>query len=135
MSPVNVALLLIRIASSLAFLYHGSGILFGAFGGAGPQGFAAFTHLPLTIVYLVGLAQIAGGVAVLLGVFTRVGAACLIVIMLGAIFMVHLEHGFDVGRNGFEYALTQLLIALALVIAGPGSYSLASHLPAPLRNL
>ena len=37
---VNAALLSIRIASALAFLYHGSAILFGAFGGPGPEKFA-----------------------------------------------------------------------------------------------
>jgi hypothetical protein len=32
-AQVNAALLILRIASALAFLYHGSAILFGAFGG------------------------------------------------------------------------------------------------------
>ena len=49
----NTALLLIRIAGSLPFLYHGSAILFGAFGGPGPQKFAAFMHAPAIIGYLV----------------------------------------------------------------------------------
>lgn len=112
MSQINAALLLIRIASGLAFLYHGSAILFGAFGGPGPQGFAAFTHMPLGVAYLVGFAQLAGGIAVLIGLLTRLGAICIIVVMLSAIFLVHLPHGFDIGKSGFEYALTQLLIAV-----------------------
>ena len=37
----NLALLILRVACSLPVLYHGSAILFGAFGGPGPQGFAA----------------------------------------------------------------------------------------------
>lgn len=40
-AQVNAALLILRIASALVFLYHGSAILFDAFGGPGPQGFAA----------------------------------------------------------------------------------------------
>ena len=36
-AQVNAALLILRIASALAFLYHGSAILFGAFGGPGPH--------------------------------------------------------------------------------------------------
>jgi hypothetical protein len=56
-AQVNAALLILRIASALAFLYHGSAILFGAFGGPGPQKFAAFLHLPVVIGYLVGLGQ------------------------------------------------------------------------------
>jgi hypothetical protein len=49
----------------------------------------------------------------LLGILVRLAAACLIVVMLGAIFLVHLPNGFDVGKGGLEYALTQLLIVLA----------------------
>lgn len=125
---VDAALLLIRIASGLAFIYHGSAILFGAFGGPGLQGFSAFTHTPVAVAFLVGLAQLAGGIAILLGVFTRLGAACVAIVMLGAIVMVHLPNGFDITKNGLEYALTQLLIAVALMISGAGTYSLGSYM-------
>ena len=131
----SFALLVIRIAAGLAFLYHGSAILFGAFGGPGPQGFAAFLHAPAIVGYLIGLAQFAGALAILTGLFIRVGATCIIFVMLGAIFLVHLPHGFDVTKGGIEYALTQLLIALALLIAGGGAYSLSSLLPEGLRKL
>ncbi len=134
-AQINTALLLLRIASASVFLYHGSTILFGAMGGPGPQRFAGFLHLPVIVGYLVGLAQFAGGLAVLSGVMIRIGAACIIVVMLGAIFLVHLPHGFDLSRNGYEYALTQLLVALSLLIAGGGAYSLAAWLPRPLRRL
>ena len=63
------------------------------------------------------------------------GAAALIIVMLGAIFLVHLPHGFDVSKGGMEYALTQLLVALALILAGPGAYSLVLRLPPALRKL
>src|SRR5207248_9904867 len=68
------------------------------------------------------------------GALIRLGAACIIVVMLGAIFLVHLPHGFDVTKGGIEYALTQLLIALALLITGAGAYSLAPRLPPPLQK-
>lgn len=122
---LDLALLLIRIASALPFLYHGSAILFGVFGGPGPRQFAAMLHAPALIGYLVGLAQICGGLAVLTGILIRAGAVCLIIVMLGAIFLVHLAHGFDVGKGGMEYALTQLLIAAALFLAGAGAFSLS----------
>jgi len=134
-SHVDAALLLIRIAATLAFLYHGGGILFGAFGGPGPVQFAAFLHAPVAVGYLVGLAQVAGGLAILTGILIRVGSACVIVVMLGAIFLVHLAHGFDINKGGLEYALTQLLIGLALLLTGAGRYSLAAALPASLRKL
>ena len=131
----SLALLLIRIAAGLVFLYHGSAILFGAFGGPGPQGFAAFMHAPAIVGYLVGLAQFGGGLTILTGFLVRIGAVCIIIVMLGAIFLVHLPHGFDISKQGIEYALTQLLIALALLIAGGGTYSLGSLLPEGLRKL
>jgi putative oxidoreductase len=134
-AQMNIALLLIRIASALAFLYHGSAILFGAFGGPGPHGFAAFMHAPDLVGYLVGLAQVVGGIAILTGILIRVGAACVIIVMLGAIFLVHLPHGFNISNGGIEYALTLLLIALALLITGAGEYSLAGSLPPALRKL
>src|SRR5580700_2384374 len=131
----SIALLIVRIATALPFLYHGSAILFGAFGGPGPHNFAAFMKAPDIIGYLVGLAQFAGGLAILLGALLRVGAVCVIIVMLGAIFMVHLPHGYDIGHGGLEYALTEMLLALGLLLAGPGKYSLASVLPRPLQKL
>src|SRR3954469_25247895 len=122
---LDIALLLLRVACALVFLYHGSGILFGAFGGPGPQGFAAYKHWPVIMGYLVGAAQVGGALAVLLGLFFRIGTACLVVIMLGAIFTVHLPYGFDVSKGGYEFALTELLIAIALFLSGPGRYSVA----------
>lgn len=132
---LDLELLIMRIACALPFLYHGSAILFGAFGGPGPHNFAAFMHAPDAVGYLVGLAQFAGGLAILLGALLRVGAACVIIVMLGAIFLVHLPNGFDIGKGGMEYALTELLLALGLLLAGPGKYSLSGILPAPLRKL
>jgi putative oxidoreductase len=130
----DAALLSIRIAAAMAFLFHGSGILFGLFGGPGPSQFAAEMNFPVLAGYLVGLAQVGGAIAVLTGVLTRIGAACIAVVMLGAIFLVHLPHGFDVRKGGVEYPLTQLLIALALLMAGAGRYSLANFVPSKLRK-
>ncbi len=120
----GLALLAIRIAAGLAFIYHGSAITFGAFHGPGPQGFAGFMHLPLIVAYLVGLAQLLGGIAVLTGVLARLGALAIIPVMLGAIVLVHWPKGFDITKGGMEYALTQLLLGIAVLIAGAGPYSL-----------
>jgi putative oxidoreductase len=123
---ISIALLLLRIASAAAFLYHGSAILFGCFDGPGPVAFANSHHWPVIIGYLVGLAQFGGGLAVLFGVLTRIGAACIAIVMLGAIFTVHLPHGFNIRNGGIEYALTQFLVAIALLLMGPGAYSLSN---------
>ena len=131
---VSVGLLLLRIASGPVFLYHGSAILFGVFGGPGPHLFAIRHRWPVILSYLVGLAQLGGGFALLTGLFFRAGAASIAIVMLGAIFLVHLPHGFDVNNGGMEYALTQLLLALALLLMGPGIYSLNGRLPSALRK-
>ena len=131
----DLALLILRIACALPILYHGSGILFGVFGGPGPVGFASFMHYPVAVGYLVGLAQFAGGLAILSGAFLRIGSLCVIIVMMGAIFIVHLPHGFDINQGGMEYALTELLLAVGLLLSGPGAYSLRRVLPAPLQKL
>ena len=131
---IDCALLILRIASGLVFLYHGSAILFGAAGGPGPEKFAAFLHAPAIVGYLVGIAQFGGALAMLTGVLIRVGAIGIIVVMIGAIFIVHWPHGFDVSKGGIEFALTQLLIAIALLLTGAGRYSLTAILPPGLRK-
>lgn len=132
---MNAALLFLRIATSVVFLYHGSSILFGVFDGPGPEKFAAFLHVPVIVGYLVGAGQFFGAIAILLGVFTRIAAACIVVIMLGAIFLVHVSHGFDIAHGGFEYAFTELVIAMALVFTGPGAFSVAALMPEKLQKL
>jgi putative oxidoreductase len=71
----------------------------------------------------------------LAGIFFPFATVCIAIVMWGAIAMVHLAHGFDVARGGLEYAFTHLLMALALLLMGPGAYSLGSVLPEPLRIL
>ena len=45
-----------------------------------------------------------------------------------------MKRNFALSKGGLEYALMQLLIALALLITGADAYSLASRLPKPLQN-
>lgn len=132
---LNFELLIMRVACALPFIYHGAAILFGSFGGPGPAQFAAGMHSPTIVGYLVGLAQFAGGLAILTGAFLRVGAVCVIIVMAGAVYLVHRPHGYDVGRGGMEYAVTELLLALGLLLSGAGKFSLGRIFPASLRNL
>jgi putative oxidoreductase len=125
---IDWALLLIRLAAGLPFLYHGSGILFD-WNGPGIAGFAASTHMPAAVALLVGLAEFLGGLAMVTGVLTRLGGICTAIVMIGAIALVHWPHGYDVTKGGMEYALAQLLNSAVLVITGAGDYSLVRVLP------
>ena len=130
---LDAGLLLARIALALPFLYHGSGIAFGAFGGPGLAGFSAFTHLPLLVAALVGYGQFLGGLGILFGVLSRLASAGVGLIMLGAVLVVHLPKGYDVTKGGFEHALALLILALALIATGPGRLTLARFLPLPKK--
>ena len=135
----DTALLLVRLAVAIPFLYHGAGILFGAFGGPGLHGFVQMSHgkMPLPVAALVGAGEFFGGLGVLVGVLTRLASAGILIIMLGAIFTVHLPHGYNSINNGFEYPLTHVFLTLALLVAGPGALTAWAAIgrPNPARPL
>ena len=122
-TKADAALLIVRLAVGIAFIIHGAELAFGAFGGPGLQGFSGFSHLPLPVAALIAYGEFLGGLGVLFGVLSRIASVGLALIMLGAIFIVHLKNGFDVTKGGFEYAFVQFLLCAALVVAGPGAYT------------
>ncbi len=127
-SKINWGLLLVRLAIGIPFIIHGAGIAFGVLGGPGLKAFQGFTHLPMPVAALVGYGEFLGGLGVLFGVLSRLASAGLAIIMLGAVFRVHLPKGYDVTKGGFEYALTHLFLTVAIMIAGPGTLTVMSLL-------
>lgn len=67
---------------------------------------------------------------VLLGFFTRIGAAGIAATMAVALFTVHLSQGFFIAGDkiGFEYVFALLLMALYLVINGGGELSVDRYI-------
>ncbi|MHB1662135.1 MAG: DoxX family protein [bacterium] len=126
MKKESVSLFLLRFVLFLSFFYHGTGILLNWFAGPGTAGFAGYMHFPVIIAVLVGIAETAGSLAMISGILSRIGALCIMLVMLGAIFILHLPHGFNIMANGYEYALTEFTIALSIFIIGPGEYTLTS---------
>ncbi|WP_272979526.1 DoxX family protein, partial [Desulfurella multipotens] len=63
-------------------------------------GFANNMHFPLIVAFLVGLAEFCGGISMLTGIFVRLGALGIMIVMFGAIIIVHLPHGFDLQKGG-----------------------------------
>ena len=122
-SAVDVALLLVRIIVGVIFAAHGAQKLFGAFGGPG----LAATVEKMgggVLPYLVTIGEFFGGVGLIVGFLTRFSAASLIVIMIGAIAMVHGKNGFFQSAGGFEYNLALIGLLLPSLICGPGRLSI-----------
>ncbi len=126
---VDAALLIARIALALPFIFHGAQIAFGAFGGPGLSGFVAASHgkMPMAAAVLVGYGEFLGGLGVLFGVLSRLASVGLLLIMLGAIFTVHLKNGYSIQSQGFEYALTLALLALLITVVGPARWMLGKY--------
>ncbi len=126
---MSMALLIIRLIIGLGIAVHGSQKLFGWFGGygiAGTGGFfegLGFRPGPL-FALAAGLGETAGGVLLVLGLGGPIGPAIVVMVMLVAIFSVHVSKGFLNQNGGWELPVLYLAGALALAFAGPGAYSL-----------
>lgn len=133
-SAIDVALLIARIIVGVIFMAHGAQKLFGAFGG---PGLSAVVGMMGPLGYLVSIGEFFGGLGLVVGFLSRFSAASIIVIMLGAIAMVHGKVGFfmnwmgNQGGEGFEYHLLAIAILLVILIAGPGRYAIGRSLPLP----
>jgi putative oxidoreductase len=102
--------------------------VFGLFGGPGIQEIAKMMG---PVGYLVAIGECFGGLGILVGFLSRFSAASNIVIMLGAIAMVHGKNGFFMDKSGFEYNYALIGLLLATLIAGPGRFSIGRFLPLP----
>jgi putative oxidoreductase len=67
--------------------------------------------------------ELVGGVALILGVLTRVFAALLVVNMLGALFLVHAPAGIFAAAGGYELVLILAAAAAAVALVGAGKVS------------
>ena len=77
---------------------------------------------PLQLVVAWG--ELLGGVAVALGLLTRLAALGLIIIMCGAIFTYTGHNGFSANGQGYEYNFVLILVCAALLLSGGGTFSL-----------
>ncbi len=127
MSPLDAALLVVRLVLGVIFIVYGSQKTFGWFGGSGIAGAIKMTRNlgsahPNLLGWMAALSELGGGLLVLVGLFTPFAAALIISTMLVAISTVHFKKGFLNTKSGFEFNLS--LIALVLVILGGGAISL-----------
>jgi len=80
--------------------------------------------MPTLNAYMAAITETTGVIFLLLGFSTRIISVPLIIVMLVAIKTVHLAHGFESGNNGFEIPLYYILMLFALLVYGPGKFSL-----------
>jgi putative oxidoreductase len=124
----------IRLALAAVMIAHGAQKVLGSFSGPGFKAFIAgntpFGFMRPAWLWLAAaaLSELVGGILVGLGFLTRVGAFCIACTMLTAIAGVHWTAGFFASNRGYEYPLSLLAMAIALLIAGGGQASIDKSL-------
>lgn len=122
----------LRLALGAIFIAHGAQKVLGSFGGPGLSKFISF---PPPFAFMrpgwlwmgaAAVAELLGGILVLLGLLTRFGAFLLVCVMLTAMIGVHWKNGFFLSPEtpGIEYTIILLAAALALLISGGGQASI-----------
>jgi putative oxidoreductase len=125
---MSTGLLVIRIVLGGLFIGHGTQKLFGWFGGHGPAGtgkfFESIGYRPGPVMaVLAGLGEAGGGMLVLLGFMTPLGAVAIVAVMVGTL-AVHFKNGLWNTEGGFEYPLMLAAAAIMLGFTGPGRFSM-----------
>ena len=122
-TAIDFSLLLIRIAAGGFMFSHGWGKLVklvnGIFEFGDPIGLGVEVSLALTV-----FAEILCAFFILVGLFTRLASIPLIITMLVAVFVVHLDHDFGKKELGLFYLINYLV----LFLSGAGKYSVDSLL-------
>lgn len=125
---LNLALLVLRCGVGAVMLAHGINHIAG---GGKIEGTARwFESLGMrpgiVHAWLASLTEVAGGVALVLGLLTPLGGAAVIGIMSVAFVTNHRGNGFFIFRpgEGWEYVMTLAITGLVLAVVGPGEWSL-----------
>lgn len=117
---LSLGLAILRLGVATIFIRHGAQKLF-VFGFGGVTG--AFTQmgvpLPGVTGPLIAILEFFGGIALVLGLLTRLVALGFVCDMAGAILFVLLKNGF----SHFELEFTLLMASLALIFTGAGAFS------------
>lgn len=120
----------IRLGLGAVMIAHGAQKVLGSFGGSGFNAFISgntpFGFMKPTWLWLAAaaLSELVGGLLLVFGFLTRVGAFFIAATMLTAVVGVHWTGGFFASNRGYEYPLTLLAMAIALMISGGGQASI-----------
>src|ERR1700730_4975841 len=121
----DVALTMLRVVLGVVFFAHGAQKMLGWFGGYGfhgTMGFFTSMGMPAALAFLIICTEFFGGLGLIVGLLTRIGALGIDGLMIGAIFMVHFRNGFFMNwfgtqkGEGYEYHLLAIAMAAALLM-------------------
>lgn len=109
----------LRIISGLLFLQHGTAKYLKI------PALPMFAKVdPVSLSGVAGMFELAGGVLLILGLFTRCAAFVLSGLMAFAYFLAHAPRGFFPIANAGELAVLYCFVFLYIAAAGPGPWSL-----------
>ncbi len=112
---------ILRVVAGFLFTLHGLQKLVGLFGGVGGHG----AHVAFgSLLWVAAILESAGGIAIVLGLFTRPVAFVLCGEMAVAYFRTHAPRGMWPIVNGGELAILYCFIYLYVFTAGPGPWSM-----------
>jgi putative oxidoreductase len=140
----DLTLTVARLMLALVFLGHGTQKMFGWFGGLGYSGtltvFEDTMGIPPALTTMAMVAEVFGGLGLLLGLLTRVAAVGVMVVMIVAPLANGLYVRFFMnwtGRNpgeGFEYHLLAIALILVVMVHGAGALSLDRQIALRTRD-
>ncbi len=110
----------IRVLAGTAFIMHGLPKFENT---QGTQGFFGSVGIPPELALPIALLEVIGGIALILGIFTRITAILFAIEMALATLIVKSGNGFT-GPQGFEVDLLLMSIAISLLLSGPGRISI-----------
>ena len=125
----NLAALILRVVLGSLLVGHGAQKLFGSFEGPGLEGTSGFMEMlglrpgrPWAV--LAGLSEFGGGVLTVLGLLNPLGPLGIVAAMSMATATAHRGKPIWVTEGGAEYPVVNIAASTALILNGPGKYSL-----------
>lgn len=116
------SMLILRIMLGIIFLAHGLQKISGF---EGIVKFFSSLGLPAVMAYIITTIETVGGTFLIVGLFTRLAAAGISAVLLGAIMTVKLNAGLV---GGYEFELSLLSAAVALVCSGSNIFALDNYI-------